>query len=770
MRRIFPLVCLLLALSHPPARAELITNGDFESSPALDGWVQEEVITAPGLNGPTTAARLSYQTLARLFQSVPEQTDFTFEVDLMTLGNKEEQSLRAFLTDADENPVIGWRAGRQNRLQIGHGTGFIELLDAGTGAPFVIPPDQPVRFQVIGRDLGSPQARYDLRWSDPGDTALVHVARDLSFFIDEAAAQTAGIAGVLFDRHIPDDHSYVVDNVSLVAGAADGVPATHAPVPVTRRISGVYPHLAMSTGGGESGIGALAVQAGDLWAVAYRPHSPGGSGDRNFVQITPSRAVNFRPEAVGGTPANRMFHAESGRLFIGHHVIDPDGTVHTIPVSNMRGRLTGAARHLTDPANKLYVATMEEGLYEVDVHTLEVTPLYRDLNGSNSGVPEANLPGAHGKGLYTSNGLLYYTNNGGSGALASWDGDDWTAEKILLSTEVTGPGGISGNAPGDDRLWSVGWDDRSVVLHLREGGAQSPWHTFRLPKSSYTHDASSGYYTEWPRIRQLDPADPDSPYLMHMHGLFYEFPGGFSSTDFSGLTPLASYYKMPVDYTLFNGELVIAKNDASEISNSSMSISQSNMVGRPQSNFWWGQLDDLQDWGAPHGHGGVWLGDSVAAGEFSDPFLVHGFGQITLHLRHGGSGTVDVEVHTGSGDGQWTLDRTLTIPASGYTNAVLDIGNAEWIRLRALQGSSNLSAFFHLNNPYPHVTPRLAGHQTLRRPRRHPRHRQSLRRRAAPHVVHRPDPRIRLRPPGRRRRPATPRLSPNRRRPGAEQP
>ena len=41
----------------------------------------------------------------------------------------------------------------------------------------------------------------------------------------------------------------------------------------------------------------------------------------------------------------------------------------------MPGRLTGNARHLTDPAGKVYFATMEEGLYEVDVKTLEVTGL-----------------------------------------------------------------------------------------------------------------------------------------------------------------------------------------------------------------------------------------------------------------------------------------------------------------------------------------------------------------------------------------------------------
>jgi hypothetical protein len=37
------------------------------------------------------------------------------------------------------------------------------------------------------------------------------------------------------------------------------------------------------------------------------------------------------------------------------------------------GRLTGNARHLVDPANKVFFATMEDGLYEVDVRSLAVT-------------------------------------------------------------------------------------------------------------------------------------------------------------------------------------------------------------------------------------------------------------------------------------------------------------------------------------------------------------------------------------------------------------
>ena len=102
-------------------------------------------------------------------------------------------------------------------------------------------------------------------------------------------------------------------------------------------------------------------------------------------------------------------------------------------------------------------------------------------------------------------------------------------------------------------------------------------------------------------------------------GLFYNFPKTFSSANFAGLTPISSYYKMPVDYCMFNGQLVMGKNDTTKFSNA--------LVPKAESNLWFGQLADLQTWGAPTGHGAVWMNEAVTAGPVSDPFLVSGFSQ-----------------------------------------------------------------------------------------------------------------------------------------------
>ena len=146
------------------------------------------------------------------------------------------------------------------------------------------------------------------------------------------------------------------------------------------RISGVYPHLAHTNNENEVGIGAVVPWAGSLWTNTYGAHHPHGSSDK-LRQIDTNWNVVVRPESVGRTPANRMIHVESQQLLLGHHLIDAKGNVRTIdPKKTMPGRITANARHLTDPENKCYYLTMENGIYEVDINTLEVTDIVSRSN------------------------------------------------------------------------------------------------------------------------------------------------------------------------------------------------------------------------------------------------------------------------------------------------------------------------------------------------------------------------------------------------------
>jgi len=159
---------------------------------------------------------------------------------------------------------------------------------------------------------------------------------------------------------------FLIAGILVISGCTNHT-KEHSPV----NFSGIYPHLAYYNDEGECGTGALVPWADRLWVITYGPHLPFGSSDKLY-EITPDHRRIVHPESVGGTPANRMIHRESNQLFIGPYVIDDDRNVRVISPVQMPGRLTGNARHLTDPAGKIYYATMEEGFYEVDVNNLNV--------------------------------------------------------------------------------------------------------------------------------------------------------------------------------------------------------------------------------------------------------------------------------------------------------------------------------------------------------------------------------------------------------------
>ncbi len=463
-------------------------------------------------------------------------------------------------------------------------------------------------------------------------------------------------------------------------------------------ISGIYPHLAAFNGtgafasNGECGIGAVVPWAGRLWFLTYPPHSTKGSSDKLYA-VGPDMSLEVRPESVGGTHANRMIHAESQQLIIGPYFIDTKGNVRACDVKNqLVGRMTAVMRHLKDPANLVYFYDMEGAIYEVDVHSLAVQKLFTKP-----------VPGWHGKGGYTAQGRVVISNNGeaavgkdvpreylaalppekpeDAGVLAEWDGSEWRIIERHQFTDVTGPGGIRG-APDDAApLWAVGWDRRSVILKLLDGGT---WSTFRLPKGSYSFDPRHGWFTEWPRIRELG----DGRFLMVMHGQMFDFPRSFSRADTAGIRPICTHLRYVPDFCDWNGRLVIAADDTSVMGNP--------LAGQSQSNLWFGDFAELKTWGPTAAWGGVWMGDAVVKDEPSDPFLVAGYATLALHLSHRADTPVTFTLEADlQGNGQWQPLETITVPAEGYRHHVFDAGvKAEWVRLRA-DKTCEATGYFH---------------------------------------------------------------------------
>jgi hypothetical protein len=479
-----------------------------------------------------------------------------------------------------------------------------------------------------------------------------------------------------------------------------------------REVSGVYPHLTVHNREGECGIGAVVPWADRLWVITYGPHLPDGSSDRLW-EIDPALRIAARPESVGGTPANRMIHRETGQLLIGPYVIAADGGVRVIPPSRMRGRLTGNARHLDAPGEKAYYATMEEGLYEVDLRSLEVRELIADGNPPRRGAtpePEgrirSQLPGYHGKGLYSGQGRVIYANNGEhharvaidptlpSGALAEWRGSgDWSMVRRAQFTEVTGPGGIEGSAhPAEDPVWSVGWDAKSLLLMVLHRGE---WTTYRLPKPSHSYDGSHGWNTEWPRIREVGEKD----LLMTMHGAFWRFPRGFRPGATGGLAPRSAYLRVVGDFARWGDRIVLGCDDHAqkEFLNTRPMKAREGAALVSHSNLWFVEPGRLDRLGPVVARGSVWLREDVPAGGVSDPFLIGGFELRSLALAQTGTQAVRLEVEIDAeGDGDWRTWRAAEVPAGGA--AFLELPRdlrATWVRLRSAGGATGLTAHVH---------------------------------------------------------------------------
>jgi hypothetical protein len=378
-------------------------------------------------------------------------------------------------------------------------------------------------------------------------------------------------------------------------------------------------------------------------------------------------------------------------------VIDQSGKVRAVSPDIMPGRITAFTRHLKDPENWVYVVDMEGMIYELNVYSLEVRKLFHKP-----------VPGWHAKGAYIAQGKLIVANNGehvgGSfragiseeevkailarikagnederGSLSSWDGEYWEVLERKQYTDVTGPGGLKGNANDTDQVWTIGWDNRSLRLKVMDEGQ---WSTYLLPKASFNNDAIHGWYTEWPRIRELS----DDDWMMDMHGMFFDFPPTFSASNTAGLSPIGSHLRYVPDFCEWNGRLILATDETS--------IQGNPRAGQPQSNLWFGKRDDLKKWGPGSGYGGPWINDPVAANVPSLPFLVNGFKERTLHLvvHNQKNVTISIEVDY-EGTGDWKVYEEVSV--TGYVPFMFpESFKAQWVRLRSSRACF-ASGYFH---------------------------------------------------------------------------
>ena len=114
-----------------------------------------------------------------------------------------------------------------------------------------------------------------------------------------------------------------------------------------------------------------------------------------------------------------------------------------------------------------------------------------------------------------------------------------------------------------------------------------------------------------------------------------------------------------------------------------------NSSGQPQSGFWFGNIDDLWKFGKPKGIGGPWYHTKLKAGEISDPYLMNGYDQKTVHITNHSNNDIEIslEVDYLSND-TWNKYKTIKVPANGYVYHVFENGfSAQWIRAKVDKAS-----------------------------------------------------------------------------------
>ncbi len=682
--------------------AQVVVEDGFENGSFSAGWGQTAGVIINGASAAAgtgkSASLSSYSSatgreLGARFDNVSADGARDFFIEFYFKVKNTTQ--RQFNIHVSDSPgAIGSGAATVNlRYQSGWAAYANNVWNTITGLNNVSP-DAWYRMRLTGTGWGTSSASYSIELSEANGSTYTSAATNITYF--QNGNPRVNVARFfLFTTVYGNNPGFDVDEVRAVVSAT---PYTETNIIVN--ISGTYPHLSVFNNDGECGIGAVAVWAGKLWFLTYPPHAPNGSADKLWSVDTNLMLTPYAG-SVGGTHACRMIHKESSQLIIGPYFIDTNGNIRTISPTKMPGRLTAIARHLTDPANKVYFATMEEGFYEVNVNTLEVVTLYPDTQGTGNSI----IPGYHGKGCYTGQGRLIYANNGEPGWSFNMDKNfngpagvlvenlsldftnGWNIVERKNFTEITGPGGVYGSSDTNQPVWSLGWDKRSVILKVLYG---QKWHTYRLPKGSYTHDALHGWYTEWPRIREIT----NGFYLSHMHGLFYDFPETFTPTNTAGIKPICTYLKMPTDYCWWNGMLVMGRDDAS-------TTGGNRWAGQSHSALWFGKIEDLYSWGVPSGFGGIYMKDEVKANTPSDPFLVYGFSKKVLHIKLDGNQAVSLRLeYDSNGDNRWQTLTNLNVNPGGYFWYLFPDGFSKvwWVRLIPENDVSNLTAYLHLSN------------------------------------------------------------------------
>jgi len=391
---------------------------------------------------------------------------------------------------------------------------------------------------------------------------------------------------------------------------------------------------------------------GELWIATNR----GGGLFTLNSDFVLEKQLDYKDRDAHGDKHLGAYHEPTDKLLIGKFAVDKgDIKEYSTP--------TGAslidAREEDD--QHMLAVDFWGRIYRVDMTThppsatqISTVPKPVDTN-NESEVRECSLyngylivPAEDGK----NHGLFYYDVSA----------DTWTT--------VTTNGFYTGVLRHKDYVAVFGTDAKSDIIWTTEDG--TTYSMFRLPR---VHTHQTNYHPcEFRRSQILQDRG-----LVNMRGMWFELPLYRSRSKFPN-----SFDPLPIcrdmweigDLSLYQGFLAIAHREGTKTV-----FEWNDSGGTPQSGVSLVSLQYLEQLGEPRGKGGVWNGDSVGAGETSDPFLINGFDKKTIHLETDAATDYTIQVDP-IGDGSWKDYDTVSFSGAGYDTYIMT-GDAVWVRVKS---------------------------------------------------------------------------------------
>ena len=210
--------------------------------------------------------------------------------------------------------------------------------------------------------------------------------------------------------------------------------------------------------------------------------------------------------------------------------------------------------------------------------------------------------------------------------------------------------------------------DSASVIYIDPQGMR-----WRLPWGTGGYDP---WFSRFPHRKVREVATERS--LLNAGGIFYELPREISG-GIQRVKPIATHNCMIMDFCGWRGLMVMSGTRPGTQNSENYYFDK-----RIGAGLWVGTIDDLWNFEAPNGMGGMWNYDYVNADHFSDPYLMYGFKNKSLFLDHNSDKNVtfDVEIDF-YGNGEFSPFRSVEVNSGDSYTLEFEAGFvAHWIRVK----------------------------------------------------------------------------------------